>query len=154
MTEINRIISLFEKLYDGEPWIDINIRSVLANITPKQAATKPLPTGNSIWEIVNHLINWRTNVLKRLQGISVTTPDNNYFEPIPVQSKVAWARTLDEYDDTQKQWLEFLKNFNPESFELRYPNNNMTYYEHIQGILQHDSYHLGQIVLLSKYLDL
>jgi uncharacterized damage-inducible protein DinB len=28
----------------------------------------------------------------------------------------------------------------------------MTYYEHIQGIIQHDAYHLGQIVLLSKLL--
>ena len=34
--------------------------------------------------------------------------------------------------------------------EKVYPNNGMSYYEHIQGIIQHDAYHLGQIVLLAK----
>ena len=33
-----------------------------------------------------------------------------------------------------------------------YVNNGHTYYEHIHGIIQHDVYHLGQIVILKKLL--
>ncbi|MEJ7627096.1 MAG: DinB family protein [Ferruginibacter sp.] len=154
MTEVEKIISLFEKLYNGEPWIDVNIKSILENITAKQADSKPFPNCNSIWEIVNHLIEWRTNVLQRLQGVVIVTPGNNYFEPIEDKSNQAWKDILKKFEDSQTQWIVFLKQFNPESFDSRYPSNKMTYYEHIQGILQHDSYHLGQIVLLIKVLEI
>jgi hypothetical protein len=43
-----------------------------------------------------------------------------------------------------------LKSFPQAAFETVYPPNQMTWYEHIQGMLQHDAYHLGQIVLLAK----
>jgi hypothetical protein len=33
-----------------------------------------------------------------------------------------------------------------------YKSNGMTYYEYIHGVIQHDAYHLGQIVLLAKSL--
>lgn len=154
MAEVDRIISLFEKLYNGEPWIDVNIKFILENITAKHAAIKPFPKCNSIWEIVKHLIEWRINVLERLQGVVIKTPDHNYFEPIEDKSEKAWTITLIEYENVQTQWLVFLKQFNPKSFETQYPSNKMTHYEHIQGILQHDSYHLGQIVLLSKNFEI
>ena len=153
MTEIDRIVSLYEKLYDGEPWIDVSILSVLESITARQAAKRNLKNCNSIWEIVNHIIEWRLNVLQRLQGFVIQTPDNNYFEAIEVKTDKDWADTLKKFEDTQTQWLEFLKEFKPSLFETEYPTNKMTYYEHIQGVLQHDAYHLGQIVLLAKNLE-
>jgi uncharacterized damage-inducible protein DinB len=149
-TEAERLISLFEKLYDGDPWIDVNIVSTLNNITADQASKRVFPNCNSIWEITNHLINWRLNVLQRVEGNTIKTPSNNYFEEIEVKSNQAWAETLNELEITQNRWLDFLKTVKNEDFEKLYPVNKMTYYEHIQGIIQHDAYHLGQIVLLSK----
>ncbi len=37
------------------------------------------------------------------------------------------------------------------SFEKIYPPEGQTYYEHIHGNIQHDAYHLGQIVMLAKH---
>jgi len=37
--EKERIISLFEKLYDGHPWIDVTIMATLQKISGQQAAT-------------------------------------------------------------------------------------------------------------------
>ena len=42
------------------------------------------------------------------------------------------------------------KTFDESDFDKIYPSNKMSYYEHIHGIIQHDAYHLGQIVLLTK----
>jgi uncharacterized damage-inducible protein DinB len=152
MTEEERLTSLFEKLYNGEPWIDVNIFSTLNNITADQASKRVLANCNSIWEITNHLINWRLNVLQRMEGKIIKTPSNNYFEEIEVKSNQAWTETLNKLENTQNSWLDFLKLVKTEDFEKKYPVNDMTYYEHIQGIIQHDAYHLGQIVLLSKLL--
>lgn len=151
MTETERISSLFEKLYNGDPWIDISITSVLEKLSAIQASKRALVNCNTIWEITNHLINWRINVLQRINGAVLKTPSNNYFEEIKDTSDEAWTATLQKLETTQSDWLKFLKTIKSEDFHKIYPINEMTYYEHIQGIIQHDAYHLGQIVLLSKY---
>lgn len=148
--EKDRIIGLFKNLYHGHPWIDVTIMATTHKLTAQQAATKVLPNCNSIWEILNHMISWRGNVLQRLQGKILTTPTNNYIKPIVNTSQEAWLKTLEEFKQTQNEWISFLKKFNDEDFGTEYPPNGMNHYEHIHGIMQHDAYHLGQIVLLSK----
>ena len=150
MTESVRLINLFKKLYNGSPWIDVNIVATLSNITAAQAQKKVLPKANTIWEITNHLISWRMNLLQRLHGQIIQSPENNYFEKVQDTSARAWEDILRKFENTQEQWLEFLNEFKLDNFEKPYPGNEMTYYEHVQGIIQHDAYHLGQIVLLSK----
>jgi len=150
MKENELIIKLFDDLFEGSPWIDINIMGTLEPI-PAKKAFKKVSNQNSIWEIVNHLISWRLNVLQRVQGKVIKTPANNYFEPVTDHSKAAWEKTLEKLRDSQIQWTDFLKTINPDAFPKVYPANNMTYYEHIHGIIQHDAYHLGQITLLAKY---
>ena len=152
MKEADRLISLFQKLYNGSPWIDVNLVATLSKITAGQAQKKALPNANSIWEITNHLISWRKNVLQRVQGKQINTPDNNYFEPVKENSDKAWKETLNQLENTHKEWIDFLSKIETTQFENIYAGNEMTYYENIQGILQHDAYHLGQIVLLSKYV--
>ena len=151
MKETKRIISLFEKLYEGSPWIDVNITASLANISAQQAATRVFPKSNTIWEIVNHLISWRLNVLKRIQGKVIKTPENNYFAPVVDTSDAAWIKTQQKFKKAQQQWINCLEDFKADNFSTVYPNNEMNYYEHIHGILQHDAYHLGQIKMLAKY---
>ena len=150
MNETKRISSLFKKLYNGSPWIDINLTSVLQNISAEQASKRVLKNCNTIWEITNHLIDWRLNVLQRVQGKIIETPDNNYIEPVTDTSEKNWTETLLRLSEVQKDWIEFLEKVDPGELEKIYTPNSMTYYEHIHGIIQHDAYHLGQIVLLSK----
>jgi uncharacterized damage-inducible protein DinB len=149
MDERERTISLFEKLYHGRPWLEVNLVDTLANLTPAQAATK-VGRANSIWEILVHLIEWRKNVLQRVQGEVLKSPSNNYFAPIEDQSESNWQATLAQLAQTQQQWVAFLRKFDLQTLNQLYPVNQLTYYEHIQGILQHDCYHLGQMVVLAK----
>jgi len=152
MKETERIIKSFEYLYDGEPWLGVNIVDTLGIITAKKAVKKISNNHNSIWEITNHVISWRLNVLQRVKGKTMVSPDNNYIEPVKDQTAKAWKATLKQLKDSQKQWLDFLNTFPEKDFEKVYKNNSMTYYENIQGIIQHDAYHLGQIVLLAKLI--
>jgi uncharacterized damage-inducible protein DinB len=149
MKERERIADLFKNLYDGEPWIDVNIVNTLKNISASKAAHKPA-SANSIWQIVNHMVLWRKNVLERVQGESPKKPGDNYISNIDDTSDNAWKKILLEFEQTQTDWLNFLATFNESNFEKIYPPNNMNYYEHIHGIIQHDAYHLGQIILLAK----
>ena len=150
MKETERISKLFADLYNGSPWIGVVIVPTLKKLTAKQAARRIYKDWNTIWEITNHLISWRENVLRRVQGDVIKSPSHNYVQPVKDTSDLAWQQTMQRLEDSQNAWLSFLKKFKTSDFENIYPNNHMTYYEHLHGILQHDAYHLGQIVLLSK----
>ncbi|MEO8151044.1 MAG: DinB family protein [Bacteroidia bacterium] len=150
MKETERISKLMGDSYNGNPWIEVTLLGTLKTISAKQAAKKIAPHWNSIWEIVNHIISWRLNLLQRVQGKVINTPADNYFTAITDTSEIAWQDTLKRLEDSQQQWISFLEEFNEEEFEKVYPKNNLTYYEHIHAIISHDAYHLGQIVLLAK----
>ncbi|AFL81849.1 hypothetical protein Aeqsu_2389 [Aequorivita sublithincola DSM 14238] len=150
MNEAHRIQALFTDLYHGHPWLDVTLQDTLSRITPELAAQHPIKDGNTIWEIVNHIIAWREDVLKRVQGEVLQNPTNNYIEKINDPSHEAWQQTLEALETSQKEWLYFLNTFNEADFINEYPVNKLTYYQHIHGVIQHDSYHLGQIVLLAK----
>ena len=138
MNEIPSISKLFKEIYNGSPWIDVSLVPVLQQITASNTAERISPQWNLIWEIVNHIISWRLNVLKRLKGIVIPTPAHNYFLPVNNISDAARADTLKNLEQFQQGWLIFLQNFNEKYFLKIYPKNNLSYYEHIHGILQHD----------------
>ena len=152
MKETERITKLFEDLYDGNPWIDLTLKSALEPLTAEQAKKKISPERNSIWEIVNHITSWREMSLLRLQEKEAAMPDNNFFEPVNDTSETAWRKMLQQLHESQTQWLSFLRTMDEEDLLKINPKSNLTYYYHIQGIIQHDAYHLGQIVLLSKLI--
>lgn len=150
MTEPQRLLFLFKNLYNGHPWIDVTLVETLHGISAEQAQRR-LGNCNTIWEIVVHLTAWRENVLQRVQGQVLKTPSSNYIEPVTDTSEAAWTTVLQHLEASQTRWLAFLEQIDAAHLEQVYPTNGMTYYEQIQGIIQHDAYHLGQIVLLAKW---
>lgn len=152
MSESKRISNLYQSVYNGNPWLEVNLTNTLENVTAEQAYRKTNPNLNTIWEIVNHLIQWRRTILRRLEGETVTAPDHNYFVPVLDPSEAAWEQSLQNLGKSQELWNTFFEDFHDADLEKIYANNNHTYYEHIHGIIQHDVYHLGQIVILKKIL--
>jgi uncharacterized damage-inducible protein DinB len=152
MKETSRICGLFMNLYNGHPWLDVTIVDTLKTISWEQAGTKVHPHLNSIWQIVIHMVSWRQNVLRRVNGEVVKTPENNYIQDNPLISEDAWLHLLDELETSQRGWIGFLQNADDSILDGIYAGNKMSYYEQIHGIIQHDAYNLGQIVLLAKML--
>ncbi|MFQ6602575.1 DinB family protein [Flavobacterium sp. C3NV] len=152
MSESKRVSNLYQSIYNGNPWLEVTLANTLENVTAEQAYRKINPNLNTIWEIVNHLIQWRRNILRRVQGEIITTPDHNYFVPILDSSEASWEQSLQSLAKSQEMWNACLSDFNDADFEKIDQNNNHNFYEDIHGIIQHDVYHLGQIVILKKLL--
>jgi uncharacterized damage-inducible protein DinB len=152
MSESKRISNLYQSIYNGNPWLEVTLANTLKNVSAEQAYRKINPNLNTIWEIVNHLIQWRRNILKRVEGETVITPDHNYFVPVLDPSEAAWEQSLQNLAKSQESWNTFFEVFDDADLDKVYANNGHTYYEHIHGIIQHDAYHMGQIVILKKLL--
>ena len=150
-SNIKYITKLLGDHFNGNPWIDVTINGELNSLTAKQAAAK---TGNlnSIWEIVNHMISWRKALIGRVKGKPVKYSDNNFISKVKDKSPAAWKKIISKFRKSQNDIIGFLKKSDDQLLEIVSPTSGYTYYELVMSILIHDSYHLGQIVLIKKIL--
>jgi len=147
--ELLRIKKLFNDHFNGDPWIDVNITGALKKISASKASKKSGEL-NSIWQIINHIIAWRETLLKRLKEEKISVPDDNFMEEITDTSNEAWKKTLKRFETSQKKLNAFLDSSNEEILFKISPSSGYSYYELLMSILIHDTYHLGQIVMLMK----
>jgi len=151
MDELKRIKKIVSDKFNGNPWLDVTIVNTLKEISAADAVKK---TGNlnSIWQIVNHMIEWREVLWKKINGEKVFVTDNNFIEEIKDPSEKQWKQTLKRFEKSQKNILTFLSKAKDLDYDKVFPNGH-TSSEHLQAIPQHDAFHLGQIVLLKKLMD-
>ena len=149
--EINRLIKLFADLEHGECWIGINFREALRGIDTEKASKKIHPDGNSIWLLVTHITYWRSRVVNRLMGSDNPPPFPDFNLP-GVMDEMNWKQTLHDFESTYHILRSAILNLPEDHLEKPSPKEGQTFFELIMGCLQHDAYHLGQIILLKKYL--
>jgi uncharacterized damage-inducible protein DinB len=149
MDNIKYIKKLLKDHYSGNPWIDVTITGTLKSITAKQAAGKH-GSLNSIWQIVNHMIAWRKALLARVKDKPVSQPDDNFIFPVKDTSPKAWKETIKRFESSQKSLVAFLGKSKDSMLEKVSPTSGYSYYELIMAILLHDTYHIGQIMLIKK----
>lgn len=109
MSESKRISNLYQSIYNGNPWLEVTLANTLKDVSAEQAYRKINPNLNTIWEIVNHLIQWRRNILRRVQGETVTTPDHNYFVPVLDPSEAPGSNHFKIWQNHKNHGMLFLK---------------------------------------------
>lgn len=149
MSEINRIVKQFADLQHGDCWVGTNFKEALHGVNAELAARNISTDTNSIWQLVSHLIYWRTVVNNRLNGTLNKPPFPDFRLPEEL-NETSWKQTLHDFESAYHVLRNTLMHFKDENLEKPSPKEGQTYYQLIIGCLQHDSYHLGQIVILKK----
>ncbi len=149
---INRILKLFADLQHGDCWIGVNFKEVLHGIDAGSAAKRLSPEGNSIWMLTAHLIYWRTTVTSRLSGNDNPPPFKDFKLPDEL-SEASWKQTLLDFEAAYHALRNAIHLMKDEQLDKPSPREGQTFYQLILGCLQHDAYHLGQIVFLKNNLQ-
>lgn len=152
MKNRKRFKKLFEDNFDGDAWLDVALLSTVAPVAAADAA-KNIYSLNSIWQIIYHITNWRETLVLRIQNKKPTVPENNFFEEITDTSEAAWQTLLQRLEESQKNLVALLKGKKDIEWDDLPSKGNYSSFELMQSILQHDAYHLGQIVLIKKMLN-
>lgn len=145
-----QLIRLFHSAYGDDPWLGVSIKDTLDSITAEVAVSHPIEQCNSIWQIVRHMVEWQKTIIRRMNGETVPSPEHNYIFAVQKASPPAWKQLLNEMDEVRQQLLEAIRKFDFAKLNSPEPYGTVTFFELLYGLLQHDSYHLGQIVLLAK----
>ncbi len=156
MTEIDRILDQLKRSYHGEAWHGPALREILLDVTAEQAAARPLPNAHSIWELVLHITAWEDATRKALEGIPINVPDEENFPAIPDTSEDAWREALTTLEATHYVLREAIARVTDDMLDTAaghfVPGRPYSYYFLLHGVIQHNLYHAGQIVMLKKAL--
>jgi hypothetical protein len=146
-TETEKLTSLLKRTFDKGAWHGPSVKEVLKDITP-ELAERRLASTHSISELVAHMISWRLYTISRLEGNNGFTVSDDMNFP----KGKNWTQLLGELEETQVKLLEAVDKFPIYKLNELVPvsEQNYTFYTLINGIIHHDVYHAGQIMLIKK----
>lgn len=148
--EILNLIRQLESSYDGRPWYGESLLQKLEGIGPKEAFAVPVPGVHCIAQVVAHILVWRRVLAGRLSkkpGFKVEIDSAEDWPPVAVLQEKGWEQILTELADNQRELISLLSSA-PDDLPDTVFSGASTYRDLIEGILQHDVYHSGQIGLL------
>lgn len=151
--KINSIITDLETTTKGSPWYGDALVSALQQI-PKEIVYTRIDGANSIIEIIKHLLNWYQFSLERVKGSNNytlhTAEENNWT--IITAADILWEDCIKELNDLYTSLIDQLSTKDDCFLDEIVPERTYTYSFLLNGLIQHNIYHLGQILLLKKML--
>jgi uncharacterized damage-inducible protein DinB len=144
------------QLWDGDPWHGSSIKTVLDGIDADTAALRPLPHAHTIWELVLHMTSWTREVTSRVRGADAKDPVD-WPEPNFAGAAAAWEAAKRDLAAAHAELEQQVARLQPNDLlrwvgDQRDPKlgTGLPVGTVIRGLLQHDSYHQGQIMILVR----
>jgi len=126
----------WERGHGYAPW-----KSMLDGLTPAMAAWRPAPDRHSIWGHVSHLCFWRDAIIAGARSL-----------PMPDQAEITrsnFAEPSVAADATPLAWDQLVKRLARSQTDVAQMYADPTAaLDWMWGLVCHDSYHVGQIMLL------
>lgn len=156
-TDFEALRQDLRQVYDGDPWHGLSITALLKGIDADAAARRPIPDAHTIWELVLHMAVWTREVASRVRGADARNPPEDW----PVQpsrgGEDAWKLAKDDLASAQKELEQAVDALQADELvrwigDQRDPalGTGLTVGTVIRGLLQHHTYHQGQIALLKR----
>jgi len=151
MSRARHLGSSLERTMTGPMWHGPALAEVLKGVTAKRAAAHPVAGAHSIWEIVLHVIAWAEIARARLKGQRTgdPTPEEDW-PPVTATDDAAWTRVLERLGACHREIAADARAFDEARLDEKLANLEYSADVLLRGIVEHGTYHGGQIALLKK----
>lgn len=150
---IRNIIRQLNEIQDGSLWFDQCFKEKINGLSDEEALTRPIPELHSVAEHISHIIAWRKECLLRFKGQRtdlMNSPDD--WKDNLALSKMGWANLRNLFYESTVTLINALENKDDDYLETGFLDTDYNFHYLIEGIIQHDLYHLGQIGITIKLL--
>jgi uncharacterized damage-inducible protein DinB len=150
MTESQRLAALAESVLREGGWIEVPLRDLFHSLTAAEAAAHPITAAHSAWEIVLHLAAWHEAVQRRIGGMATDLSDAEDW-PAPADTTEAnWQAAREKLEGTYADMVQAIQGLKPGQLNKNVPGRPFNFYVMLHGVMQHDLYHSGQVMMLRK----
>lgn len=151
---IKGIIRQLQDNLDGNNWLDESFKKKIEGIDEKLVFYRPIPEVHSVAELIGHITIWRTESMKKLQGIesSLTMESPENWRTNEELRKIGWQKLKSDLFSSQIDLINMIKNRTDKYLEQNHYAPGYSYHYIIEGLIHHDIYHLGQLGITLKLL--
>ncbi len=143
-----------EVLLDGKWIANTNYKDQLSNIGWEQANHK-IGSLNTIAALTYHINYYVAGVLHVFEGGNLEISDKYSFDFPPINSKEDWEKLRNDLITNSEKFAHHIESMSTETLESTFVDERYgTYRRNIEGMIEHSYYHLGQISLIKKMLDI
>ena len=159
MNSIDFLSGELRRGHADHPWHGPSVAALLHDVTPEEAAARPIAGAHTIWELVLHLTAWNGEAQRRLQGATPAEPAEGDFPPVGARGQDEWREARERLAASVSDLREALAAADEETLDRRggslqdlAAGTGGTLRGMVNGVVQHLAYHGGQIALLRKAL--
>lgn len=154
MREVERIEDQLRRAYEGEAWHGPSVKEALEGVTAQKAAARPPGGSHSIWEIVSHIATGEEIVRQRLAGrMAGVTTEEDWWPPVKQESDKDWDALLERLESANRELRSAVLSLEDERLDEPIHEGMSSIYITLHGVVQHDLYHAGQIMILKKLVS-
>lgn len=148
-----RLANHIKRTVTGPMWHGGALDQVLEGVTHDQAAARPIADAHTIWEIVLHVIAWAEIARARLHGDRIGDPaPHEDWPPVTSTTEADWATVLRRLNESHRELAQDVRPMEEAALDAPVPGLEYTASNLLHGVIEHGTYHGGQIALLRKAL--
>ena len=152
--EIQSIIRNLENTLDGDPWYGRPVYAILREVDSSIAYKKPTPGSHSLIDLLYHMLTWAEFTLKRIEKDDIN--DLAAFEKLDwreIDPKLHdWDEGLAAFIAAHQQIIALLHTKKDTFLDEIVDYRQYDFRYLLNGLIQHNIYHLGQVAYLKKLL--
>ncbi|MFN8580252.1 MAG: DinB family protein [Gemmatimonadaceae bacterium] len=160
MTELQFLIDQMRRMYEGRAWHGPSIREALDGVTLELATKRVGQSSHSIYDLVHHMAAWIGEVHARVGGRPPQYPTEGDFPSrVSTPTEADWKAVCDRLDTQQATLLADLEFLDPARLSDLVGTANApslgtgpSVLAMLHGLIQHNAYHAGQVVLIRRAL--
>jgi uncharacterized damage-inducible protein DinB len=146
-----RLANHIARTVRGPMWHGPALGDLLGGVTADQAAARPIAGGHTIWEIVLHVAAWAEIARARLQGERLGDPSTaEDWPPVDSTDADAWTAAVDRLKHSYRQLAMAVQDFDDGALDAKVGELEYTVSNLLHGVIEHGTYHGGQIALLKR----
>lgn len=151
MSELDRVRDQLRRAYEGEAWHGPDLRSIVADLDAADAFARPIENAHSIAELVRHVIAWEREAAARLAGHGRELPPEDDW-PEGGETPEAWRTLVESLEAAHRELMEAMAGLDDAELSNVVPGSPNTVYHLLHGVVQHNLYHAGQMMMLRRAL--
>ena len=152
-TAARRLADQIRRTLTGPMWHGPALDEALRGITPAEAMRRPIVGAHSIWELVLHIAVWAEVALTRLGPEPQAAPPEDW-PPVPSSTPANWDSALERLHVSYERLAQAVQTMDDAQLraEVAGPSPRHSVEVMLHGVVEHGTYHGGQIVLLRRAL--